>query len=250
LYVDPDQYSTPIYKSSFAQHFTWLRSDTDLLTLDIRIKLIGRAQRILTEACTPAANISISSPTNTPELMEKFSELLQSFMLAQTQLSSHNSSSLSTPVTRNTTPTLQISTDGTTNFTPASTSPPQIMFKAADGTTQLSRPLDEDPFVTDVPATNQPSAGNTQPPLVPNPSPSRDQATNQATLDTAPSQPTEPPPEPSANFAASFLSRASSQHQFYSTSTIIAHCCYIVFRTTAYHHTDCYRSDRDSTGIY
>jgi hypothetical protein len=125
-------------------------------------------------------------------MMEKFSALLQSFMLAQTQLSSHNSSSLSTPVTCNTTPTLQISTDGTTNFTPALTSPPQIMFKAADGTTQLSRPLADDHFVTNVTATNQPSV-DTQPPLVPNPSPSRDQTTDQATLDTASSQPTEPP---------------------------------------------------------
>jgi hypothetical protein len=105
--------------------------------LDIRIKLIGHAQRILTEACNPAVNISISSPNNTPEMMEKISGLLQSFMLAQTQLSSNNSS-LSTPLTRNTTPTLQISTDGTTNFTPTLTSPPQLMFKGPDGTTQLS----------------------------------------------------------------------------------------------------------------
>jgi hypothetical protein len=215
LYVDPDQYSTPIYKSSFAQHFTWLRSDADLLTLDIRIKLIGRAQRILTEACNPAVNISISSPHNTPEMMEKISGLLQSFMLAQTQLSSLNSSSISTPVTCNTTPTLQISTDGTTNFTPASTSPPalssntQIMFRAPDGTTQYSKPLDEDPFVTNETTTNQLSV-TTQLPLVPDPSPSRDRSqTQETTTDLAPQQPTAPPnlPQSSAPQQAFFQGR-------------------------------------------
>jgi hypothetical protein len=165
---------------------------------------------ILTEACNPAVNISISSPTNTPEMMEKISGLLQSFMLAQTQLLSKNSS-LSTPITRITTPTLRLSTDGTTNFTPTLTSPPQIMFKDPDGTTQLSRPLDENPFavVSDNNPTDNQSALGALPPTVPEPSPPRESsAQNQAPTKTAPSQPTEPPNlQPAPHHQAFFQGR-------------------------------------------
>jgi hypothetical protein len=100
-------------------HFTLLQQFPDRPTLDIRLRFIGRAQRLLTEACLRPTQISISDPINSPELLTKISVMLQSLLLSQ----SSTSTSPSTPITRNTTPTLDISADQSPAFTPTGEPP-------------------------------------------------------------------------------------------------------------------------------
>jgi hypothetical protein len=104
---DPTKNKLPIHNSTLALHFTLLQQSPDCLTLDIRLCFIGRTQQLLTEACLHPNQVSISDPNNSPELLTNISTMLQSLLLSQSSTTSTSTAtSPSTPITHNTTPTL------------------------------------------------------------------------------------------------------------------------------------------------
>jgi hypothetical protein len=131
----------------------------------IQLRFVGRAQRLLTEACTKPNAISSSSPDNSPELMAKISDLIRSALI--------NDSIITTPVTRNTTPTANISSTQSPLISLSDSLPtedptsPQVMFRARDGTIAYSKPLDVDPLTTcSNPSTSTPMNSASTPPAL------------------------------------------------------------------------------------
>jgi hypothetical protein len=81
-----------------------LKYEATAESFHIQLKFVGRAQRLLVEACTPANQISISSPDNSPQLRYKIEELIHSILVSSIN------TILTTPITRNTTPTIAFDT--------------------------------------------------------------------------------------------------------------------------------------------
>jgi hypothetical protein len=165
LYINPDTNKMPCYSSAFAtfllMHMNSLKYEATAESFHIQLKFVGRAQRLLVETCTPANEISISSPDNSPKLMRKIDELIQTLLLSNSLAVS------STPVTRNTTPTLAF--DATQNsplislspMTMTGTTPTQETqsFVLAGATTTTSQPLGDNS--TAIPLVPQPPPDNT-----------------------------------------------------------------------------------------
>jgi hypothetical protein len=173
LYINPDSNKMPCYSSAFAtflsMHMNSLKYEATAESFHIQLKFVGRAQRLLVEACTPANQISISSPDNSPQLMHKIDELIQTLLVS-------NSITVSTtPVTRNTTPTLAFDAVQTSPLislspmTTTGTTPTQEnqSFVLAGTTTTTSHTRDHNS--TPIPLVPQPPSGISAPASAPDP---------------------------------------------------------------------------------
>jgi hypothetical protein len=170
LLVDPDVNKVLVYPQTLlARLFGYgLYSNTDG-PHHLLIRFLGRAKRLFTESCLPASAISISDTENSPELNTSIAKLVQQVLRQSLFDITTSSSTPSTPLTRITTPTLQLSRDESPALTPA-TDPPvlhplfqskngipnpapnlapqRVMLRGGDGQLQLSRPIATAPATT------------------------------------------------------------------------------------------------------
>jgi hypothetical protein len=112
MYYDPNEHKVPIWPSTLKDYLFHQMKQPTHETHFLHFRFLGRAQRLFKEACLPRTTLNISDPDNSPQLRSQFSELLREILVKNfSQQISFRSSSPSTPLTRNTTPTPNISLD-------------------------------------------------------------------------------------------------------------------------------------------
>jgi hypothetical protein len=118
LFYNLEVNTVPIWPTALHQHLHGHNLQTDVKPHNLRIRFLGRAQRLLKEVLLPASSLSVSDPANSPELRDKFALLIQDILRDSFALPNSSIASPSTPITRNTTPTLNLSSDASTFPTP------------------------------------------------------------------------------------------------------------------------------------